>query len=72
MNACPHSPIDVTVQGLTRSEEGLSALCLHGVDTDCLSLTEIDPRLRTLIESWDVLPESVRDEVEASCLQHDS
>ena len=68
-NACPHFPIDVTGQGLTRSEETVSALCLYGGDNDCLCLTQIDPRLRTLIDCWGALPESVRQEVEALCLE---
>lgn len=69
LNACPQSHLNLTPQELTSSEKGLSALCLHGGDTDCLSLTQIDPRLQMLIESWETLLESIKKEVEAMCIQ---
>jgi len=69
LNTCPQSPIDLTIQELTSSEKGLSALCLHGNDTDCLPLTQIDPRLRMLIECWGELSELIRAEVETLCHQ---
>lgn len=64
---CLHN--HVPHQAVTTRPDSLSALCLLSGDTDCHQLSLNDPRLSRIAAVWSQLPESVRDAVEAICLQ---
>jgi hypothetical protein len=56
-------------QELTSALETLGGDWEDGGVTDCHRLAGIDPGLWNIIKAWHTLPESLRKEVEAKCLE---
>lgn len=50
----------ISSQGLTQSDNNVSALCLYGSDAKCRLLASGDTRLNRVIELWAGLPEVTR------------